>query len=68
MKDHFDQKSLLDELKILEEEHLDLNSVTNNSPINGLDEVTLQRIKKRKLFVKDRISYLRSLLFPDIIA
>lgn len=61
---------LIDELRQLEQEHRDLNILTDN---NGpgyleLDQLTAQRFKKRKLFLKDRIAHIRSMLYPDIIA
>ena len=32
------------------------------------DQIKLQRLKKRKLFLKDEISNLKSKILPDIIA
>ena len=51
----------------LEAEHADLNSLID-SESESLDEITLQRIKKRKLFLKDKINEIKSTIFPDIIA
>jgi hypothetical protein len=34
----------------------------------GQDQLQLQRLKKRKLFLKDQIAKLRTRLIPDIIA
>ncbi|MBI3453369.1 MAG: DUF465 domain-containing protein [Rhodospirillales bacterium] len=54
------------ELKI---EHRDLDDViarlTERQPF---DQIQLQRLKKRKLLLKDQISQLESQMLPDIIA
>lgn len=34
----------------------------------GFDQIKLQRLKKRKLGLKDQISQLRAMVVPDIIA
>ncbi|MDX1916995.1 MAG: DUF465 domain-containing protein [Rickettsiaceae bacterium] len=59
---------LLMELRNLQEEHADLKFILTNTHQNPIDEFTMHRIKKRKLMIKDRISQLKSVLFPDIIA
>ena len=54
------------ELKL---EHRDLDDVINRllqSPVQ--DQLQLQRLKKRKLLVKDQISLLERQLTPDIRA
>lgn len=57
---------MLEELKT---EHRDLDIVlqqlTQTVPI---DFLRMQRLKKRKLFLKDSISKIESMLLPDIIA
>ncbi|NRB11007.1 MAG: DUF465 domain-containing protein [Rickettsiaceae bacterium] len=56
----------LDELK---QEHSDLNELIDDSEKNkNLSEFTIQKLKKRKLFLKDKISNLSTKLYPDIIA
>ncbi len=60
-------KILIAQLNQLKKEHLELKEILS-SRVQKLDEVTLYRLKKRKLFLKDRISELSALLFPDIIA
>ncbi len=60
-------KDLTQELQQLESEHIELNSLVEFE-VSHIDEVTLQRIKKRKLHIKDRIAEIRSILFPDILA
>lgn len=53
----------------LETEHRDLDDIIRRlieSPI--VDQLQIQRLKKRKLVLKDQISQLHNLLLPDIIA
>ena len=53
----------------LEVEHHDLDDVILRlSADRTLDQLQLQRLKKRKLFLKDQIAKLRTRLIPDIIA
>jgi len=53
----------------LEVEHHDLDDViVRLSADPSQDQLQLQRLKKRKLFLKDQISRLRARLIPDIIA
>ena len=56
-------------LQALEIEHHDLDDVIGRLALApGQDRLQLQRLKKRKLILKDQISRLRTLLIPDIIA
>jgi len=53
----------------LQTEHRDLDDVINrllSTPLH--DQLQVQRMKKRKLQLKDQISYLEAQLVPDIIA
>lgn len=53
----------------LRQEHRDLDSAIEAlqaSPV--VDNLQLQRLKKRKLALKDRIGHLEDRLTPDIIA
>ena len=53
----------------LEVEHHDLDDVILRLSADlTLDQLQLQRLKKRKLFLKDQIAKLRTRLIPDIIA
>ena len=53
----------------LQTEHRDLDDVINQLLSSHLhDQLQVQRLKKRKLQLKDQISHLASLLVPDIIA
>ncbi|MGH8689662.1 MAG: YdcH family protein [Burkholderiales bacterium] len=56
-------------LQALEVEHHDLDDVIGRLVRNpGQDRLQLQRLKKRKLLLKDQIQRLRTRLIPDIIA
>ncbi|HEV3011614.1 MAG TPA: DUF465 domain-containing protein [Burkholderiales bacterium] len=56
-------------LQALEVEHHDLDDVIDRLVIDrSLDQLQLQRLKKRKLLLKDQIQRLRTRLIPDIIA
>ena len=56
-------------LEELLSEHRDLDDVINSMVgIQGFDQLRLQRLKKRKLGLKDEIIKLRALIVPDIIA
>ena len=56
-------------LKVLKIEHRDLDDVIERlSHGQKLDELQMQRLKKRKLLLKDQISILERQLVPDISA
>ena len=56
-------------LQALEIEHHDLDDVIDRLAVDpSLDRLQLQRLKKRKLLLKDQIAKLRTRLIPDIIA
>jgi hypothetical protein len=56
-------------LQALEIEHHDLDDVIGRLVVDrSLDQIQLQRLKKRKLLLKDQIQRLRARLIPDIIA
>jgi hypothetical protein len=53
----------------LEVEHYDLDDVIGRLAADpAQDRLQLQRLKKRKLVLKDQIQRLRARLIPDIIA
>jgi hypothetical protein len=53
----------------LEVEHHDLDDVILRLAADRtLDQLQLQRLKKRKLFLKDQIAKLRTRLIPDLTA
>ena len=59
-------KAKIDELRKLHAE-LDIE-ISNIVKVIPVDQVLLQRIKKKKLKLKDEISKLSSNVLPDIIA
>ncbi|MBO1324040.1 DUF465 domain-containing protein [Acetobacter sp. TBRC 12305] len=65
-----DRDSLLGQLHELRSEHRDLDTVISRmaSEASFMDQLYLQRLKKRKLLLKDRITKLESMLIPDNIA
>ncbi|WP_043748436.1 DUF465 domain-containing protein [Methylobacterium nodulans] len=57
------------ELARLREEHRDLDdAIEALMQLAGGDRLQIQRLKKRKLALRDRISFLEDQLTPDIIA
>ncbi len=57
------------ELSRLREEHRDLDhAIDALESVVASDQLQVQRLKKRKLVLKDRISFLEDQLTPDIIA
>lgn len=56
----------LHELK-LEHQSLD-NTIRNLAHQPAFDQINLQRLKKRKLFIKDQITKIENNMLPDIIA
>ncbi len=53
----------------LQTEHRDLDDVIDQLLASSKhDQLQVQRLKKRKLQLKDQISYLEAQLVPDIIA
>lgn len=56
-------------ISTLEEEHRDLDqAIRTMEERMPYDRLTIQRLKKRKLSLKDRISELHETILPDIIA
>ena len=64
-----DIETLKAKLASLKTEHRDLDDVIARLVERGpFDQLQLQRLKKRKLLLKDQISKIESQLVPDIIA
>jgi len=64
-----EERELREQLARLQQEHRDLDaaiSALQHSP--GSDLLQVQRLKKRKLYLRDRISFIEDQLTPDIIA
>ena len=57
------------QIERLREEHRDLDAAIGALVNAGAaDQLQMQRLKKRKLALRDRLSQLEDLLTPDIIA
>ena len=57
------------ELEVLKQEHRDLDEAVLALEERGIrDQLTIQRLKKKKLALKDKISVIEDRLTPDIIA
>ena len=64
-----DVEALKSKLIALKTEHRDLDATIARIVEAGpFDQIQLQRLKKRKLMLKDQISQIESELLPDIIA
>ena len=67
--DDLDQEAIKHQLAELEMEHRDLDDVIAQITDSGpFDQIQIQRLKKRKLMLKDEILRLKSQLIPDSIA
>jgi hypothetical protein len=67
-KEIADARATLNELRV---EHRDLNLIVEHlaaTPLPNQDQLLIQRLKKRKLVLKDRIYQLEKTLVPDIPA
>mgnify|MGYP003304442942 CR=1 FL=1 len=63
------ENPLIDQLKELEQEHRDLDEVLIQlQEKQTVDFQQIQRLKKRKLVLKDKIANLKNELEPDSIA
>ena len=64
-----DTKKLVNILKEYEQEHRDLDQILIQlQEKNTVDFLQIQRLKKRKLILKDKMIDIRNKLEPDIIA
>ena len=67
MKD--EKKELVHQLLILEQEHRDLDEIIQRmQEEKTINLLQIQRLKKRKLGLKDKIANLKDKIEPDIIA
>ena len=62
-----DDKKILQEIDELRAEHRTIDLAITELT-DSVDMLRLQRLKKRKLIIRDRIAMLESMLYPDIIA
>ena len=57
------------EVEQLREEHRDLDAaISALTAVAPNDQIQIQRLKKRKLLLRDRIGFLEDQITPDIIA
>lgn len=63
-----DHENLLRRLHELRSEHRDLDTVILRLGDSIVDQLQVQRLKKRKLKLRDEIQLLEDQLIPDIIA
>lgn len=52
----------------LKQEHADFDAAINAMIATGCDPLQIQRMKKKKLYLKDRLMALEDKVIPDIIA
>lgn len=66
----YEEERLKEKLAELEREHKDLDEVIDRlvESHQPVDFLQLQRLKKKKLHLKDQIEKIKSNLLPDIIA
>lgn len=63
------ESDLRAQLARLQQEHRDLDAaITALQDAPGSDVLQIQRLKKRKLWLRDRISFIEDQITPDIIA
>lgn len=64
--EHIELKTQLDRLR---QEHRDLDAAIEAlQAVPGADAIQVQRLKKRRLGLRDRITFIEDQLTPDIIA
>ena len=64
-----EKRELQAELERLKQEHRDLDAAIGALlAVTGYDRLQVQRLKKRKLHLRDRIARIDDQMFPDNIA
>ncbi len=64
-----ERAALLAELEHLRQEHRDLDAAIDALlHLGAVDQLQVQRLKKRKLLLRDRLSFIEDQLTPDISA
>ncbi|BBK38682.1 hypothetical protein STAQ_37600 [Allostella sp. ATCC 35155] len=64
-----DLELIRQKLEVVKSEHRDLDDVIERLGEQApVDQLRIQRLKKRKLALKDQMAKLESMLLPDIIA
>ncbi|MBM3641509.1 DUF465 domain-containing protein [Methylocystis sp. B8] len=68
-QNEIDKDAIRAEVERLRLEHHDLETAIGALlAVGAADRLQIQRLKKRKLLLRDRIAYLEDQLTPDIIA
>jgi hypothetical protein len=66
---HEEERELRAQLARLQQEHRDLDAAIEALQVSpGSDLLQVQRLKKRKLHLRDRMTFIEDQLTPDIIA
>ncbi len=69
MTQRSDEREVREQLAVLRAEHRDLDEqIVKLEAEHSNDQVTIKRLKKQKLLLKDRITALEDQITPDIIA
>lgn len=64
-----EERELRAQLARLLQEHRDLDAaIAALQDLPGADVIQVQRLKKRKLYLRDQITFIEDQLTPDIIA
>ena len=64
-----DIEAMQEKLAALRVEHRDLDEIIDRLTADGpVNQLQVQRLKKRKLQLRDRISFIEDQITPDIIA
>ncbi len=63
-----DQAGIRLEYAKLKIEHADFDAAINAMQQTGCDPLRIQRMKKKKLAIKDRLQDIENIILPDIIA
>ncbi len=64
-----ERRAVQAEVERLMQEHRDLDAaIAALEVVGAVDQLQVQRLKKRKLALRDRIAFLEDQLTPDIIA
>ena len=64
-----EERDLREQLARLQQEHRDLDAaIVALQETPGSDVIQIQRLKRRKLVLRDRIAFIEDQLTPDIIA
>ena len=63
-----EQSEIRLEFAKLKQEHTDFDAAINAMMATGCDPLQIQRMKKKKLALKDRLKALEDRIIPDIIA